>query len=200
MKRLFAITLLTVLMLSVFTGCSSFPFAPTPTQPSETTQATSAETAAPTETTEAAETTQEETQKVTTTDEFPTEGDEEEGYAEPQGRWSLDVPDSWYEYGDIIEESNGNRVKFVYKKAYDEYGAGHVFTIFTKNASNAVDVTELPHAEELYLDDNIQIYVEYPTDVQFGGIDGSEIEEQAPEYGALSDMKDDIINSLEVLE
>lgn len=204
MKKILALLLAAAMMIVVFTSCSCFLFTPAPTQAAETTSATEEETA------EATETTQKATQKVTSTDEFPTEGDDDnddnddtddnEGhFVEPQGRWRVEVPEIWDEYGDIVVTKNGNSVKFVYKKAYEEYKAGHVFTICTTAASNKVDVTNYPHAEEIYLDKNIQIYVLYPTDVQYGGLDGSDMEKEAPEYNALYNTREDIIDSLEVI-
>ncbi|MBR1731205.1 MAG: hypothetical protein IJ725_02080 [Ruminococcus sp.] len=194
MKRLLTVSIISLLIIVMISGCSLFPAPQQPTQAAETSSKVE-------ETTTGAQTSEEETQQgVKTTDEFPTEGDENEDtytYTEPQGRWSVQVPNEWDEYGEIIN-LNGN-VRFVYKKAYEEYGAGHVFTICTKDALNKVDVTTYPRAEEIYLDSNIQVFVEYPTDVQFGGMDGSEMDEQAPEYSALSELEEEIIDSLEIL-
>jgi hypothetical protein len=39
----------------------------------------------------------------------------------------------------------------------------------------------------------------YPTDVQYGGLDGSDMEKEAPEYNALYNTREDIIDSLEVI-
>lgn len=195
MKRFLAIAITAAVLVTAFSGCSLFTINVEPTKPSETAaETTQAETSKPAETTEA-------TQKVNTTDEFPTEGDDAENvFTEPNGRWKVTIPDVWYKYGEIKQSAKKNYVKFVYKKASDEYGAGHVFTISTVDAADAVDVKQFPHAEEIYKDENIQIYVEYPTDVQFGGMDGSSIESDGPEYQALSETKDEIIDSLEVLE
>ena len=204
MKRIFTLLIISIIIMS-FAGCSMFPTFNKPTEATEnTTQETTAEA-----------TTQEETQKVTTTDEFPTvdeddddvddddddtDADNVDTYTEPYGRWSVKLPEIWDELGDIVESNNNgiDYVSFVYEKAYEDYGAGRVFTICTTDADNPVDVSQLPHGEEIYLDKNIQIYVEYPTDVQYGGIDGSKMKEQKPEYDALKATVEDIIASLEV--
>ena len=191
MKKLF-FTILIVIIISAFTGCSLFPSFNQPTQATETTSQ---------------ETTQTETQKITTTDEFPTVDDDDnddadsETYTEANGRWSVTLPEVWDELGDIIESSTDgiDYVRFVYEEAYEDYGAGHVFTIGTSDASNPYDVSSLPHGKEIYLDKNIQVFVEYPTDLQYGGADGSKISEQMIEYNKLKDTIDEIIDSLKVL-
>lgn len=192
MKKVFAIILSAVIMSLAFSGCSFFGIR---FQPKTETESTSAQT---TETTTATQAPQTTTQEIKTTDEFPTEDDSEE-FIEPQGRWKVTLPDVWDSYGDIIVSDKGDNVRFVYEEAYEEYGAGHVFTICTNKASDKEDMTNFPHAKEIYLDKNIQIYVMYPTDVQFGGIDGSKIDEQSEEYSALYNSVEDIIKSLEVL-
>ncbi len=195
MKRIIAILAVMAMMTAVFAGCNNQE-EPKPTE--ATTQKVTE-----TETEETTETEEETTEATTSTDEFPTEADttaaDTNNYKEPQKRWSANVPSVWDKYGKIIEDPSGKYVKFVYKKAYDEYQAGHVFTINTVSAANKVDVTQYPHAEEVYLDKNIQIYVMYPTDVQFGGIDGSEMDTQSVEYGKLKNTTDAIIDSLKVL-
>ncbi len=195
MKKIVTLLIISIIIMS-FAGCSLFP---TFNKPTETTESTSKETSEET-------TAQQDNQKVTTTDEFPTIDDDDddddgtETYTEPNGRWSVKLPEVWDELGDmVVSKSSGiDYVNFVYEKAYDDYGAGRVFAICTTDADNKVDVSQLPHGEEIYLDKNIQIYVEYPTDVQFGGIDGSKMEEQKPEYDALKSTIEDIIDSLEV--
>ncbi len=196
MKKALTITLAAVLITAIFSGCSCFGVQLIrTTEPQETTAETTAET------TEAlVSKTEKQTEDIKTTDEFPTEGEDENNYTEPSGRWSVNVPEIWDKKGKIIESKykKTDIVRFVYKKAYDEYEAGHVFSICTVSADKAVDVSTLPRAEEIYIDDNIQIYVDYPTDVQFGGIDGSEMESQGKEYNKLKNTVEDIIDSLNV--
>lgn len=200
MKRIIAILAVMAMLTAVFVGCNN----QEEPKPTETTTQEITETETETETEEVSETEEETTEATTSTDEFPTETEETtvkdtNNYTEPQNRWSVNIPSVWDKYGKVIEDPSGKYVKFVYKKAYDEYQAGHVFTINTVDAANKVDVTQYPHAEEVYLDKNIQIYVMYPTDVQFGGIDGSEMDTQSVEYGKLKNTTDVILDSLKVL-
>lgn len=200
MKRIIAILAVMAMLTAVFVGCNN----QEEPKPTETTTQEITETETETDTEEVSETEEETTEATTSTDEFPTETEETtvkdtNNYTEPQNRWSVNIPSVWDKYGKVIEDPSGKYVKFVYKKAYDEYQAGHVFTINTVDAANKVDVTQYPHAEEVYLDKNIQIYVMYPTDVQFGGIDGSEMDTQSVEYGKLKNTTDVILDSLKVL-
>lgn len=218
MKKIIAILSVITILATVFYGCGE----PKETTSTEATTQETTEIETDTETDEITEmeTESDTTEATTSTDEFPTEsndnddsnnsgdnGNSDDGtdtssnnYTEPGKRWSANVPTNvWDTYGEILEDASKTYVRFVYKKAYDEYQAGHVFTIYTVDAANKVDVSTYPHAEQIYLDDNIQIYVDYPTDVQYGGIDGSEIESQGKEYKKLKDTTSGIINSIKVL-
>ena len=121
-------------------------------------------------------------------------------YTEPNGYWQVTVPDIWSELGIIVEYKDGYNscVKFAYEDAYND-GAGHVFTIvMCVNPSDFVDVENLPHAEELYRSPDFQVYVVYPTDVQFGVYDdpsSDRFQRQKEEYGELYDTREDIIDS-----
>lgn len=194
MKRLLILTMAAVLSLSLLAGCSKKSSSSSSSKKSSTSVDTPTQKPAPTSQQE----TNSDTPSVVTRDEFPTEGDDSI-FVEPNGKWSVKIPDEWYDYGSVIENYSDNSVRFVYKKAYNDYGAGHVFTICTVDASSAEDVSTYPRAEELYRDSDIQIFVYYPTDVQFGGMDGSTVDEDGKEYRVLSDMADGIIGSLEVL-
>lgn len=122
-------------------------------------------------------------------------------YTDPAGKYQLTVPAIWKETGLILSETDvdGNEfVRFYYKAAYDE-GAGHVFSIgLAEDPAKFVDVTQLPHAENIFNDGKRQAFVIYPTDVQFApnGTPGSDdFNKQQKEYTALSDTKESIINS-----
>lgn len=201
MKKIIAAIFATILLATTFTGCFSVGNIPEPTQSISTTPSYDDN-----------EDIEDETEEETTVDEFPTYADDEDEeededtdvssdtftYTEPQGRWSVEVPNVWNELGKIVERSD-NYIRFVYKKAYDDYGAGHVFTIGTASALDPYDVSQLPHGEEIYLDGVIQVYIEYPTDVQYGGLDGSDMATQSVEYGKLKDTINKIKDSLKIL-
>ena len=126
-------------------------------------------------------------------------------YTDPSGAYQLDVPERWNDTGMIVAEENEGYeiVAFVYKDAYEQ-GAGRVFTIVKiSDAANITDVSELPHAEELYNDGTMQVFVNYPTDVQFAPYDepgSAESDRQYEEYRVLSEMRDGIIGSFRICE
>ena len=119
----------------------------------------------------------------------------------PDGLWRVTVPEIWHDKGLFVTLEDGHTLymKFVLKDAYYE-GAGHVFTIATVSGSaNFADVSYFPRADELYRDDEIQIYAEYPTDVQFGVYDdpsSDAFKQQQQDYQALAETKQGIIDSL----
>ena len=201
MKRIICLLCALICVVGALTACEN----KTKTQSSDKPVETQTENIKPnepfekneaTEATETTETTEvQETTKVQEPTTAQAKADYKE-YTDPKGRWSVKIPNDWYKYGDVIE--NEDSVKFVYKKSYTEYGAGHVFTIFTVPVEEKVNVSDYPKGKELYIDNSIQVYVLYPTDVQFGGINGENFDTEKEEYKFLSNLREEIIDSFTV--
>lgn len=194
MKKLTAVLLITVFTLALLTACGDKSDTKDRSADSSSAPATEKATEAPAEAeTEAA------TEAAT---EAPTEADTSFTYTDPAGKYQLTVPAIWNETGLIKSETDVDSnefVRFYYKAAYDQ-GAGHVFSIvLVEDASKMIDVTQLPHAEEIFNDGSKQVCAIYPTDVQFapyGQPGTAEFTKQQSEYTALSETKESIIASL----
>lgn len=193
MKKIIAVFLTAVFAAAFLTACGDKSKSDTDNKKAATEKATEAATEAQTE--EATEAVTEEPTEAPETDEAAFT------YTDPAGKYQLTVPAIWNETGFIKSDTDvdGNEfVRFYYKAAYDQ-GAGHVFSIgLVEDASKMVDVTQLPHAEEIFNDGSKQVFVIYPTDVQFApnGEQGTaEFTKQQKEYTELSDTKESIIAS-----
>lgn len=117
-------------------------------------------------------------------------------YTDPYYGWTVQVPEVWHTYGMIVEDNENDADRFMYKDAYLNDNAGHVFTIV--NTTSPIDTTQLPHGGELYNDGSLQVYWWAATDVQFGvsySPDTAEFQRQADEYGQLSETRDEILYS-----
>lgn len=202
MKKILALLLAAVFTAAVLAACGDGEPKRRPTNATEaaTEAQTEEATEAPTEEVTEAPTeapTEKPTQAPT---EKPKATDTSFEYSDPAGAYQVTVPEIWNNTGMIVEdEYDGNElVRFVYKDAYYE-GAGNVFTIvYVNNSANIIDVSNLPHGDELYNDGSEQIYVIYPTDVQFGVYEQpgtAEFNKQQAEYSALSATREDIIKS-----
>lgn len=146
------------------------------------------------------------TEEATEAPVLPTAAPNEFVYTDPAGKYQVTVPIIWNDTGLILSETDVDGVEFVrfyYKAAYEQ-GAGHVFSIgLCEDPSKFVDVTQLPHADELLNDGSRQVFAIYPTDVQFSpyGQPGTEdFNKQQAEYGVLNKTKDSIIDSLTLLD
>ena len=133
--------------------------------------------------------------------EAPAAADSAFTYTDPAGIYQLTVPVIWNETGLIKEETDvdGNEcVRFYYKASYEQ-GAGHVFSvILVDDPSKIIDVTQMPHSEDLFNDGKRQVYVMYPTDVQFAPYDepgSADFNKQQAEYSALYETRQGIIDS-----
>ncbi len=206
MKKILALLLVVVFAAALLTACGD---GNPKHRPQTATEATEKATEKPTEKpTEAA--TEAPTEPPTEPPtEAPTEAPTEKpqalntafSYTDPDGEFTLTVPAIWNETGMILEEDDGSgheMIRFVYKDAYYQ-GAGTVFSIVVIDDPSAfVDVTMLPHAEELYKDDSTQIFVNYPTDVQFSVYEQpgtAEFQRQQAEYTALNQTRQGVIDS-----
>lgn len=195
-KKIFAVLLVAVFSLMLLSACGD----QSETKEKSTSSASGASSAATEKATEAD--TEEASEAVTEeATEAPATEDATFTYTDPAGKYQLTVPAIWNETGLIKSETDvdGNEfVRFYYKAAYDQ-GAGHVFSIgLVEDASKMVDVTQLPHAEEIFNDGSRQVFVIYPTDVQFApnSVQGTdEFTKQQNEYSALSETKESIIAS-----
>ncbi len=194
MKKILALLLAAVFAATLLTACGDK--AKTDDAKIATEAATEKATEAPTE---------EATEAPT---EAPTEpaSDGSFTYTDPAGKYQLTVPAIWNDTGLILSETDVDGVEFVrfyYKAAYDE-GAGHVFSIgLAEDPAKLVDVTQLPHAENIFNDGKRQAFVIYPTDVQFApnGTPGSaDFNKQQEEYTALNETKESIINSFSFID
>lgn len=194
MKKILVFLLITVFTLTLLTACGDKPKSDTDKK-AATEKATEAVTEAEPETEEETEApTEAETEK-------PRATDTEFTYTDPAGVYQLTVPTIWNDTGLIADETDvdGNEcVRFFYKAAYDQ-GAGHVFTVvLVRDPSKIVDITQLPHAEDIFNDGKMQVYVMYPTDVQFAPYDEpgtGDFNKQQAEYEALSKTRESIIDS-----
>ena len=75
---------------------------------------------------------------------------------------------------------------------------GDFTIVLVEDASKIVDVTQFPHAEDIFNNGDTQVYAIYPTDVQFAPKSkpgSAEFEKQHKEYTELNDSKEDIIKS-----
>lgn len=194
MKKILALLLAAVFAATLLTACGNK--AKTDDAKIATEAATEKATEAPTE---------EATEAPT---EAPTEpaSDGSFTYTDPAGKYQLTVPAIWNDTGLILSETDvdGNEfVRFYYKAAYDE-GAGHVFSIgLAEDPAKLVDVTQLPHAENIFNDGKRQAFVIYPTDVQFapnGPPGNADFNKQQEEYTALNETKESIINSFSFID
>ena len=205
MKRIIAIILAALMTVALLTACGEEDAKTrTATETQKATEAPTEATAAPTEApTEAP--TDAPTEAPT---EAPTKAPAQETdflYNDPSGLYQLTVPVIWNATGLIVEdEYQGHEaVKFVYQDAYYQ-GAGRVFTvIYIDDPADFVDVTQWPHAEELFNNGSIQVFVDYPTDVQWGVYEQpgtSEFNKQQAEYNALKDTTRSILDSFTICD
>lgn len=119
--------------------------------------------------------------------------------------WSVEVPDAWYTYGTIVESSSSQSghlgsTRFLYKEAFQEMNAGHVFTIYAVPAGSKNDDGNTggnPSGGFLGRNDKYAYYWWKATDVQYGS-NSSEMERQSAEYKTLSDMRQTILDSFKI--
>lgn len=195
MKKILALLLAAVFAATLLTACGNK--AKTDDAKIATEAVTEKVTEAPVE---------EATEEATEAPVLPTAAPNEFVYTDPAGKYQVTVPIIWNDTGLILSETDVDGVEFVrfyYKAAYEQ-GAGHVFSIgYCEDSSKFVDVTQMPHADELLNDGSRQAFVVYPTDVQFApyGKPGTEeFDKQQAEYGVLNKTKEGIINSFTMLD
>jgi len=123
-------------------------------------------------------------------------------YTSPSGHWRVTVPNQWKKTGKIVEyiKDSVYTAQFVHRGAYAK-GAGHIFTIVTvEGTKNFVNVSQYPHAETIIKTGGVQVYVIYPTDVQFGvGVKAGSAayKQQQREYQALANTRQSILDSFD---